>query len=100
MPRLSTSSVITGVCAAAIVAASFGIHAQQPAAQGAAQGGARGGARGGGAGAVGFAPAFFTAADMNKDGTVTRAELMATLEKWYMDIDKAKTGSITPEQLS
>lgn len=63
-------------------------------AQGAGAGGGRGG-RGGG----GVAPAVFTQADINRDGVVTRAELMTTVEKWYADTDSAKTGSITPEQL-
>ena len=67
-------------------------------AQGATAGQAgRGGGRGGGGG---VAPALFVQADINKDGTVTRGELMATIEKWYLDADTAKAGSITPEQLS
>jgi type 1 glutamine amidotransferase len=70
------------------------LHAQAPA-QGAAVGGGRGG-RGGG----GMAPSVFTAADINKDGTVTRAELMTALEKWFTDADAAKAGTVTQEQLS
>jgi hypothetical protein len=55
------------------------------------------GGRGGGGG---VAPALFTQADINKDGFVTRGELMATIEKWYLDADTARTGAIRPEQLA
>ena len=43
-----------------------------------------------------MAPALFTITDSNKDGAVTRGELMLTVEKWYADTDTAKSGSITP----
>jgi type 1 glutamine amidotransferase len=94
--RNSTAGLI-GACAALILAATLlDLSAQQaPAAPGAA--GGRAGGRGAGAG---VGPAVFTAADTNKDGVVTRAELMAAIEKWYMDADSAKAGSITPDQLA
>ena len=83
---------------AAVAAVVFGVNAagQAPAGPaGPAAAGGRGGGRGGG-----VAPAIFTVADLNKDGTVTRGELMVTVEKWYADTDSAKAGSITPGQLT
>ena len=83
---LSAGVVITGITAAG----------QAPAPAGQAPAGGRGaGGRGGG-----VAPALFTITDSNKDGAVTRGELMLTVEKWYADTDTAKSGSITPEQLA
>jgi type 1 glutamine amidotransferase len=92
-----------GVLAVTLAVAVHGVGAQAPQGQGAApaQGagaGARGGGRGGAGGGV--APAIFTAADTNKDGMVTRAELMTAIEKWYADADSAKAGSITQDQLA
>jgi hypothetical protein len=46
------------------------------------------------------APLLFTAADADKDGGVTQAELKAAFGKWYADADAAKAGTITQEQLS
>ena len=43
------------------------------------------GRRGGGRGGV--APALFTAADSNKDGSVTREELKATFDSWFTAAD-------------
>ncbi len=99
MERMRNSAAVwIGVCAALALAITLtGVRAQAPAAPGAAQGGRAGGGRGAGGG---VGPAVFTAADTNKDGVITRAELMAALEKWYMDADSAKAGSITPDQLA
>src|SRR5438876_683053 len=103
MARLGkfAASVAIGACAALALAVTFtSAHAQQaaaPAGQAPAGAGARGGGGGRGAGG-GVAPALFTLADTNKDGVVTRGELMAAIEKWYGDADSAKAGSITPEQ--
>jgi type 1 glutamine amidotransferase len=92
-----TPWLVAGACTVALGAGTLGVlHAQAPA-QGAAPGGGRGAARGGGGGGV--APGVFTVADINKDGTVTRAELMTALEKWYSDADGAKAGTVTQEQL-
>jgi outer membrane protein assembly factor BamB len=44
------------------------------------------------------APAFFAAADSDKDGSLTRAELKATFAKWATDWDTEKTGSLTEEK--
>jgi type 1 glutamine amidotransferase len=109
MLKKSLAQFLAGASAMALVAAvSGGVKAQQPAA-GAAPGGAAPGAQGagaraggggrGGAGA-GIAPALFTNADANRDGTLTRGELMSALERWYSDADAAKAGSITPAQLA
>jgi type 1 glutamine amidotransferase len=68
-----------------------GAGSGQPAAQ-------RGGGRGGGRGAV--ATGVFTAADVNKDGAITRDELKSTFDKWYAEWDSARTGSVTQEQLN
>jgi type 1 glutamine amidotransferase len=71
------------------------VSAQQA---GPAAAGRGGGGRGRGAGGV--APGVFTVADANKDGALTRAELMSALERWYSDADTAKAGSVTEEQLT
>ncbi|MEO7191512.1 MAG: ThuA domain-containing protein, partial [Vicinamibacterales bacterium] len=42
----------------------------------------------------------FARADMNRDGVVTRAELLMTVEHWFSDADAARTGTIAPDQLS
>ena len=45
------------------------------------------------------APTFVTAADADKDGTVTRVELKNTFTKWYDQWDADKTGALTEEKL-
>ena len=45
------------------------------------------------------APAFVTAADTDKDGSVTRVELKDTFTKWYDQWDADKTGALTEEKL-
>jgi len=82
-----------------------GAQGQAPTpAAGQAPAGARGGGGGRGGAGGGVAPALFTAADMNKDGIVTRGELMATIEKWYMDTEQkvatAGAQGMTPEALT
>jgi spore coat protein CotH len=57
-----------------------------------------GGGRGGFGPAI-FAPGLFTAADTDKDGTLTRAELKATFGKWLGEWDAEKSGSLTEEKL-
>jgi type 1 glutamine amidotransferase len=95
MTKKSVAQLIAGASAMALVAAVYGggMSAQQPAA-GAPAAAGRGG-RGGG-----VAPAMFTAADANHDGVVTRSEVMAMVERWYADADKAHAGTIAPDQLS
>ena len=82
------------LCGAAVLAATMGGAAQQAGAPPAGQGG-RGGGRGGGA-----AQGLFTAADNNKDGSLTRDELKTTFDKWFTAADTASAGSVTPAQLA
>jgi alcohol dehydrogenase (cytochrome c) len=44
------------------------------------------------------APAFFTAVDTDKDGSVTRAELKTTFTKWHGQWDTEKGGTLTEEK--
>ena len=44
-------------------------------------------------------PAFFTAADADKDGSLTSAELKSTFAKWFDRWDADKTGGLTEEKL-
>lgn len=59
-----------------------------------------GGGPGGGRRSRTTAPAFFGAADADKDGSLTRAELKTTFDKWFVQWDTNKTGSITEERLA
>jgi type 1 glutamine amidotransferase len=83
----------TASVAFAVVAAAIGGGAQQPAPQGP---GAAPGGRGGGRG---VAPGFFTALDTDKDGSLTKAEMRATFERWFGQWDAANSGALTQEQL-
>jgi len=56
------------------------------------------GGRGGGPGRF-VGPGFFSAADTDKDGSLTRTELKGTFEKWFTAWDSEKSGSITEEKL-
>lgn len=56
--------------------------------------GAGGGGGRGGRGGANVAPVLFTAADANKNGSLTLEELSATLDRWFMEWDKAKTGAL------
>jgi type 1 glutamine amidotransferase len=69
--------------------------AQQPAPQGP---GAAPGGRGGGGGR-GAAPGFFTALDTDKDGSLTKAEMRATFDRWFGQWDTANSGALTQEQV-
>jgi type 1 glutamine amidotransferase len=75
-----------------LVAGGIGGQAPQAQAGGAPQG--RGGGRGG------IAPGVFTAADVNKDGSVTRDELKAALESWLSKADTGNAGSVSEDQLA
>jgi len=98
-----TGLLLAGVGVATLLATAIG-SAQAPAAPAAGQAaGGRaggGGGRGGGAAGGGIAPDLFSRADMNRDGAVTRAELMSTMEHWFGDADAARAGSVTAVQLS
>src|SRR6185436_12556849 len=60
-------------------------------------GGGRGGGGGGGGGRGGIAPTLFTAADANRDGSVTRDELTALFGKWFDEWDSVKAGSLSSD---
>lgn len=67
-------------------------------------GGPQGGDRGGrGRGFFGpgmfLAPGIFAAADRDKDGVLTRAELIGAFNTWYDQWDSDKAGTLTDEQL-
>lgn len=70
---------------------------QTPFARGRGPGGQRGGGEGfGPAGLVG--PGLFAAADIDKDGSLTRVELKGTFEKWIGEWDSEKTDSLNEEK--
>jgi type 1 glutamine amidotransferase len=87
-----TKAPKTALWAAALLAGTIGAVTAQPPPAAPAQvgGGGRGGANNG----------LFTAADINKDGSLTRDELKSTFEKWYAAADATGTGGVTAEQLS
>lgn len=45
-------------------------------------------------------PGLFTAADADKNGSVTRGEFTTTFEKWFVEWDAAKRGSLNEEQVA
>ncbi len=61
-------------------------------------GGGLGGGRGFGPGRM-IGPGLFAAADSDKDGSLTRAELKATFAKWAADWDTDKSGSLNEDKL-
>ena len=84
-------AVVACACAAAVAVSGVIGGAQAP--QGQAAAGQQG--RGGG-GRGGVAPGVFNAADVNKDGSVTRDELKTTFEAW---LSAAGAGAATEDQL-
>jgi type 1 glutamine amidotransferase len=85
----STATLLIVIGSAALCAGALAtLEAQQ------ATPGGRGGGRGGNSAGV------FTAADLNKDGFVTRDELKATFAKWLSDGDTGGTGLVTQDQLA
>jgi outer membrane protein assembly factor BamB len=44
-------------------------------------------------------PGLFSAADTDKDGSLTRAELKATFAKWFADWDTGKSGALDEDKL-
>lgn len=79
----------------AVASAPAGDPVLQAAAPGARQGG--GGRRGGRGGGIGAA--FFTAADANNDGSLTRSELRTTFDGWASAWDRGNAGSLASEQV-
>ena len=65
--------------------------------QAAGRGGA-GGGRGGGRG--GPAPGIFTAADLDKDGSLTADEFRNAFGQWFTNWDKSGSGSLNLDQLT
>jgi hypothetical protein len=67
------------------------------------QTGGNGGGQGGGNGRAGGASyvmsGIFTAADLDKNGSVTRTEFESTFDKWFSQWDSQKAGSLNEEQL-
>jgi hypothetical protein len=55
------------------------------------------GGRGGFGPAMFIGPGFFAAVDVNKDGSLTREELVATFTKWAVEWDPEKVGSLNQE---
>ena len=45
-------------------------------------------------------PGLFTATDTDKNGSLTRAEFAGTFEKWFVEWDAAKSGSLNEEQVA
>ncbi len=78
----------------------FGLPGGTAAGPGGAAAGQRGPNDGPGFGPTGFVgTGLFTAADADKDGSVTRAELKSTFEKWFNEWDADKTGALNEEKL-
>ena len=84
----------SGVGRLAVASAPADDAALQAAAPGARQGG--GGRRGGRGGGIGAA--FFTVADVNKDGSLTRPELRTTFDGWASAWDRGSAGSLASEE--
>ncbi|PYJ01451.1 MAG: hypothetical protein DME25_18085, partial [Verrucomicrobia bacterium] len=57
-----------------------------------------GGGRGGGPGRF-VGPGLFSAADADKDGSLTREELKATFAKWFAEWDRDKSGALDETKL-
>jgi type 1 glutamine amidotransferase len=86
MERKRSFNLNCVVSAIAVLAIIVGpLTAQQP--------GGRGGGRGG------VAPALFTALDMDKDGSLTKAEMKSAFDSWFTKWDSERTGSLTHDQL-
>jgi type 1 glutamine amidotransferase len=92
----TSRATLAAAAGTAMMVAGVFVHlaAQAPAPQ-QGGGGGRGGGRGGGAGA-----AIFSATDANKDGAVSRDEFTGAFDKWFMDWDAAKAGSLTAAQIT
>lgn len=94
---MKTTTTLVTVGAMTLFAITIGVlNAQGPVGGFGGSGGRGGGGRGGG----GLGPALFTALDTNSDGLLTRAEMKAAFDAWYSSSDKAKSGSVTLNQLT
>jgi type 1 glutamine amidotransferase len=90
------SALAAGACAAALAAS--GVLGAEQAAPPPGQGAPGQAGRGGGRGGIGSG--VFTAADANKDGSVTRQEWKALFENWLTGADTARSGAVTADQLA
>jgi spore coat protein CotH len=70
-----------------------------PTPQGGGGPGGPGGGRGGFGPAMFVGPALFTAADADKDGSITRTEWVAVFTRWSNEWDTDKSGSLNEEEL-
>jgi Ca2+-binding EF-hand superfamily protein len=59
----------------------------------------RGGGEGFGPGQT-MGPGLFAAADIDKDGSLSRAEFKTTFEKWFIEWDTDKAGSLNEDKLA
>ena len=71
----------------------------RPSERGPAEGRRPGGGRGGFGPGRFIGPGLFTAADANKDGSLTRDELKTTFGKWFGEWDKDKSGALDEAKL-
>jgi type 1 glutamine amidotransferase len=79
--RISAGSFLTGICGATMIAATFGVSAQQ-------------------APPNPTIPLLWTAFDGDKDGSVTKAEMKAVFDKWYDAANTAKGTSVAQADLA
>jgi type 1 glutamine amidotransferase len=91
--RLVRVPLAAVLCSSAALAFTIVGAAQQPEPQAPQGRGGRGGGRG-------VSPALFTAADINKDGTLTRSEFKTTLDGWFTKWDASGSGSLTQDQVT
>jgi type 1 glutamine amidotransferase len=96
MAMKKLTATLVAVCGATMIAGALSLHAQQPPAGQAPA--AAGGGRGAPANTTN--PLLWTAFDVNKDGSITKAEMKSTFDKWYDAADSAKKGSVSQEQLA
>src|SRR5690349_2520827 len=103
MTKRSTHRMTTAVCAALLASIFAVVRAHDAPARAPGQAGDQNmdgmvhGAEGGNGADLG--PGLFAAADRNTDGGVTRAEFKATLDKWFTDADKGKSGTVSDADL-
>ena len=78
----------------------LGLEGQEGRRQGGPDGGPRGNTEAADSGPTGYVgTGLFNAADTDKDGSLTRAELKMTFEKWFGEWDTEKSGALSEEKL-
>jgi len=93
--RLKSIAAAAGFAGAVALVALAPMHLNAQAPPAAPQ--AAAGGRGGGSP---IAAPLFAVFDANKDGSVTASEIKTAFDAWYDAADKAKSGSVTQEQLA